>query len=144
MDDTWRSFVAGLVHRQLAASDDHLGNDSANSTESHDPSLVDDVLMGEGPGQDAEFDHTVFWCVNGFIFLIVVAMVCWCCYGDKSFLNADQRRQETDRLYQASLREREQMRQQAKVDTPEQRRRKLQKLFQKHEVQMVCKRGVEN
>lgn len=87
---------------------------------------------------DLEFEPKVFWSVNAFIFCVFMTMVLWCCYGDKSFLTNIQTRQEdSDRAYQATLREREERRKRAKMQTPQQRRRKLLQSFRRHNVSMI-------
>ena len=85
-----------------------------------------------------EFDPRVFWSVNGFIFCLFTAMVLYCIYGDTSFLTNIQARQEdSDRVYQATLREREERRRQANMENPQQRRRRLLQSFRRHKVTMV-------
>ena len=89
--------------------------------------------------QNATFDPVLFWSVNAFI-IIVTAVVClYCCYGNTSwFTNIEQRRRLADAEYQATLREREERRKQAKIMSPEKRRRLLLASFRRHRVSMVC------
>ena len=87
--------------------------------------------------EEGNFDPLVFWCVNGFIFLMMVMVGLWCCFADKTTWILTARGQESDQVYQQSLREREERRKQAKIESPEKRTRKLVQSFRRHKVQMV-------
>lgn len=104
---------------------------------------VEDVLLDEGASEALtessddlyEFNSRVFWAVNAFISCVFLFVLCWCCFGNKDFLtNMHERREETDRAYQATVREREERRKRARTITPEQRRRKLLQSFRRHKV----------
>ena len=76
--------------------------------------------------------------MNAFIFLVFIVAVCYCCYGDLSWLtNVEQRRRQADAEYQAHLREREDRRKKARIMSPEKRRRLLLASFRRHQVSMV-------
>lgn len=91
--------------------------------------------MAASSDETYDFNANVFWGVNAFISFIFLVVLCWCCFGNKDFLtNMHQRREEADRAYRATVREREERRKQAKIVTPEQRRRKLLQSFRRHKV----------
>lgn len=85
------------------------------------------------------FDPQIFWAVNACVVVALIATVCYCCYGDNmSWLTTmHQRRREADAQYQATVRAREQQRKEAKILSPEQRRRELLASFRRHKVTMV-------
>lgn len=89
-------------------------------------------------GDAPPFDAKVFWCVNGFIFIMFSAVMLWCCFADKTWLTRDRGRL-ADIEYQQSLAERQRQRELAKVDSPEKRTRKLLQSFERHKVQMTVR-----
>ena len=117
---------------------------------SHNPRIlqsVEDLYMGFGDDDASGLvegivenalpenqSNTVFWGVNGFICFLLALACLWCCFSRK-FLT--RRPLDSDLEYQRSLNEREQQREQAKIDSPEKRTRKLKHSFQKHDVVMV-------
>jgi hypothetical protein len=86
----------------------------------------------------SEFDPKVFWAVNGLLFFMMAAMAVWCCFGKKDWLtSAHRRRVETDETFQRVLRERHELQEARKVDSPAKRKEKLLQSFRRHQVQMV-------
>jgi hypothetical protein len=117
----------------------HLRRAAAEAVSNETMPFVEDSLDQVPDAASREsFDPTLFWSVNAFILVLFIGIVCYCCYGDLSWLtNMHQRRRETDAVYQATLREREQKRKNAKVLSPEKRRRELLASFRRHKVSMV-------
>ena len=86
----------------------------------------------------SEFDPKVFWSVNGFIFVMLMAMCLFCYFGDKTWItNPEERRRRSDDAYRAALRDRLEQEAQRRLETPEQRTRKLLQSFKRHKVKMV-------
>ena len=85
-----------------------------------------------------EFNPNVFWGVNGFILCLFIVACCLCCKSDWLTKLYDRRHQAAgDRAYQRRVLERMQEEQQAKLESPEKRQRKLLASFKRHGVQMV-------
>mmetsp|Transcript_9740 Transcript_9740/g.17159 ORF Transcript_9740/g.17159 Transcript_9740/m.17159 type:complete len:394 (+) Transcript_9740:194-1375(+) len=123
------------------------------------------VVSSSNQGDDASmtnttmFDPKVFWSVNAFIFVLVVTTCGWCWWGDKygrrrQQQQRDQQNQqrfptlsafttmtasESDEIYRRAVLERRERQAKAKIDTPEQRTKKLLKSFGKNQVRMTVK-----
>ncbi len=101
-------------------------------------------LTGDDYSEDmgGSFDPKVFWCVNAFIFVLLVGTIVWCCFCDKSWLfnvNPEERRQRSDEIYRRRILAQRQRQEQAKQETPAKRTKKLLKSFAQNKVQMVRK-----
>lgn len=99
--------------------------------------LVEDIV--ENATNNYETNNSVFWGVNGFICFLLCLAIVWCCFSSRFLTNPQNRRLESDLQYQQTLNQREQQRQEAKIDSPEKRTKKLKQSFQKHGVVMVRK-----
>jgi hypothetical protein len=138
--------------------DEVVGSGMANETMFVDqdnivpPASSPVIVMTDGPshGNDdndnsgnGESDSFLFWSVNAFLLLTMIVACLFCyCGGNKMTmqlvgLNADQRRQESDRAYQQQVQQRLEEQAARKVECPEKRKQKLLKSFQRHKVQMV-------
>ncbi len=101
--------------------------------------ILEDSLDTDVYNETGEFDARVFWSINVGLIVFFIAICVYCYYADTSWLtNIEQRRRQTDAEYQASLRDREERRKQAKIMAPEKRRRLLLASFRRHNVAMVC------
>ena len=94
-------------------------------------------LMEIPQDESYNFDPVVFWCVNAFIFIMLATVLLWCCSGKANCLISGEAYVDSDAIYQQTLREREEKKKKAKIDTPAKRRAKLLKSFRRHKVQMV-------
>lgn len=123
---------------------EELSNETLIDSEDTLSTMIDEAATETPSGDEIyEFNSTAFWAVNAFISCVFLVVICWCCFGNMDFLtNMHQRREETDRAYQATVREREERRKQARLVTPEQRRRKLLQSMRRHKVVFVSFFGI--
>ena len=106
-------------------------------------SLADAVASEDTPeapsssssSSEVSLDPKVFWPVNAFIFLLVIGACVFYCRGGFDFFRSA--RNESDETYQERLRRREQEAIERRRGTPEQRKRRLLRSFQRCKVQMV-------
>lgn len=126
--------------------DEVVSSGIANETDHGDVAaglVTTEIGSGSGDHGAGEFNTSLFWCVNVFLMLaMVVACACCYCCGNKTTMHlvgfdAEQRRQESDRVYQRRVQERLEQQAALKVESPEKRKQKLVKSFQRHKVQMV-------
>ena len=140
--DTTRTFLRNAARVLMEAADN---SDVTNNTTT---GIVDDIFSNstnnstEAPTElfddGSEFDPKVFWSVNAFIFVMLMAMCLFCYFGDKTWItNPEERRRRSDDAYRAALRDRLEQEAQRRLETPEQRTRKLLQSFKRHKVQMV-------
>ncbi|KAG7359024.1 anaphase-promoting complex subunit 11 ring-H2 finger domain containing protein [Nitzschia inconspicua] len=115
-----------------------LGSNSANITTSN-PFLKNVTGNVTTDCHDEAFDPAVFWAVNAFIFVLFVSTIVFCCYGSKWLYNFMEGRQNSDEAYRQAVLERHRQRQEAKVQTPAQRTKKLLKSFDINKVSMTVK-----
>ena len=111
-----------------------------------DPTYEDDAFQDSNSTYsditpNTAFDAPVFWGVNAFLLVLLVGLCVWCvwCGGKdhvESYLSAN-RRADSDREYQATLRQRQEARLEARRSTPTKRRARLQRSFVRNHVQMV-------
>jgi hypothetical protein len=89
--------------------------------------------------KNATFDPKVFWCVNAFILVLVVTTLLFCCFGKWKWLhyNSENGRQVSDEIYRQTVLQRQREQQEAKMESPVQRTRKLLNSFEVNHVQMV-------
>jgi hypothetical protein len=115
--------------RMLSSSDD------GNSTSTHS-----NTTAAQDDSSGTSFDPNVFWFVNAFILVLICGTLFWCWrFGRQNWFLYDgtEGRQQSDEAYRQAVLRRQERQQQAKIDTPAQRTRKLLRSFQRHEVQMV-------
>ena len=123
--------------RALLEEEDYLyeGEDATLTQESHN---------------HGAFDPRVFWGVIGFILTMLTGVCIWCwCFNGKHYLvDWSIRREDSDRRYQETIRERHEQRMAARRSTPAKRNQRLKRSFIRNKVQMVslqcCKRVVKD
>lgn len=119
--------------------------DGSNSTNATSGSVLDNtpgngVFMSNGNNDSNTFDPRVFWSVNAFIFVLFCVAIFLCCYYGKRewlFYDFEEGRRSSDEAYRQTVLRRRRQREEAKVETPEQRTKKLLKSFALNEVSMV-------
>jgi hypothetical protein len=127
-------------------TDNFLFGSNSNSTNVTSspfmPGGLDSIANGGTGSDDAVvFDPKVFWFVNAFILVLLASTIAFCCFGKKEWLfpGTAERRQASDEAYRQTVLQRRRRRQEAKVDSPEQRTKKLLKSFALNKVSMVRK-----
>jgi hypothetical protein len=104
---------------------------------------ADDEQHSDVDSQQQEFSPAVFWSVNAFLLFVLLAVCsyCWCCGGFQRFVRAssssEQQRVSSDVQYRMNVLRRQQEREDAKKETPEERKEKLLQSFQRLHVSMV-------
>ena len=133
-------FLRSSIRLLQEASEDGGGDRGNLFSNGTDPNVFDssDILEASSSSDLEEFDPRVFWSVNAFLMFMLCSVCCWLCVMKPEFLtNMHERRQRADSQYQQTLRERIRREEARKLDSPEQRRRKLLQSFKRHKVQMV-------
>lgn len=115
-------------------SDDNSTLSDTNTTAPPQDVSADDTT-------ESSFDPSLFWSVNAFILILICGTLFWCYrFGRQNSFDVEGRRRESsDATYRASVLRRQERQNQAKIDTPAQRTRKLLRSFQRHEVRMVSR-----
>ena len=136
MDSTTTSVASHL--RRAVMEIMVAANETAVPTFDNRTSVANTTSTSSPPNaQTQQFDPRVFWSVSFFIVVLFAGVVGYGCYSDVSWFTNVHQRRDTDAEYQATLRAREEKRKQAKMMSPEKRRRALLASFDRHQVFMV-------